>query len=484
MDPKPDVLLHYSPQTGIFGDPIPFFWNGEFHIYYQNSPGAFSFETMRWAHIVSKDLLHWEVLPDALIPKPASPDAYGCWTGSVMHWNNTFHIYYTGCAEPDGCDQTICHATSQDLIHWHKDIQNPILKPFQPFSTDSKSGWRDPCVIQDETGFRMLITAELAGKPRAFCGCIAELHSLDLEKWRFERVLYTPMDTNKMECPDLFKLDNRWILLYSNSGVQVRWSKNGHDHWEKTDPSYIDNFRFYAAKTLLDDQNRRLCFGFISDREQKNDSSPWKWGGILSYPRQLSIGRGNELIISAVDELKGMRSNPLTLEIDKSLYTLGKWQLDGKHLQGIAAGDQKGVTALVGQHPDSWEVSMQLNLEDCPTASLIFNCRKDYSSGYCLEINRSQAELTLRRFFPMVVSDSSLLQTFKLPNHFEKKVQLRVVLDHTLLEIYLNNTYSFSSRIYPQVSDANWWGLYSKCGLINAEYIEAWTLNLDNKEFN
>jgi beta-fructofuranosidase len=324
----------------------------------------------------------------------------------------------------------------------------------------------------------------LAEKPRAFCGCIAELHSPDLEKWKFERVLYMPMDTSKMECPDIFKLDNRWILLYSNFGVQVRWSEDGRNHWEKTNPSYIDNFRFYAAKTLLDNKNRRLCFGFISDREKFIDSSPWKWGGILSFPRQLKIGSGNELIISPVDELKRMRTNPLRLNIDSSSYTLGKWQLNENNLKGIAEEDQIGVTTLIGQHPGSWELSMQLDLEECSTVSLIFNCQKDYSSGYRLEVNKLQGELLLSSFFPAGVSESALLQTFKLPKLIENKILLRVVFDYTSVEIFVNDKISFSSRVYPQDPNANWWGLYSKCGSINAENIEAWDLNLEHWEIS
>ncbi len=479
MNLKPDVLLHYSPKSGIFGDPIPFYWKGEYHLFYQNSPGVFSFNTMRWAHIVSKDLLHWELLPDALIPEPASPDAYGCWTGSVIHWNNCFHIFYTGCAEPDGGRQTICHAISKDLISWQKDPQNPIVIPFLPFSTGNYSAWRDPCIIEDKTGFRMLVTAELEGKPRAFCGCIAELHSSDLQNWLFDQILYMPMDTSKLECPDLFKLDGRWLLLFSNAGVEVRWSENGLDHWKKTAPFYLDNFRYYAAKTLLDDKGRRLCFGFISDRETKNDIGPWKWGGILAFPRQLSLGTGDELCVSAIEELKGMRKKPLNIEIEDSVYTVGKWQLLKNHIQGLSEDDQLGLTALVGQHPESWEVTLQFDLTQSSTAGILFNCQKDYSSGYSLEINKSQAELTLSNFFPLAVSEPSQLQIFKLPEPIKNMVNVKIIFDHTCIEIYINETLGFSSRVYPLPSNGNWWGFYSKCGSIDIKNIEAWDLNSD-----
>jgi sucrose-6-phosphate hydrolase SacC (GH32 family) len=479
MDNKPAVQLHYSPPTGIFGDPIPFFWNGTYHIYFQNSPGEFSFEKMRWAHITSKDLFHWEPLPDAIIPEPESPDAFGCWTGSIIHWKNIFHIFYTGCSEPGGGNQTICHATSLDLIQWKKDNRNPILSPFLPFSTESKSAWRDPCVIQDADGFRMLITAEMSGKPKAFSGCIIEFHSVDLFNWEFIRVLYMPLDTNKMECPDLFPMEDRWLLLYSDSGVEVRWSENGINHWEKTNPYRMDNYRFYAAKTLLDDQNRRLCFGFISDRVDRYDSSPWKWGGILSFPRNLFLREKDRLQVSPIKEFENLRKYPLPIEIIESQYSTGRWQFEGKNILGYTSTDaQTGITVLIGKHPETWNVSFQLDLADSASNSLLFNCQRDYSSGYCLEINREQSLLVLKRLFPASVSDSLVLQEFKLPNQIDRNIRVNVVFDCTVIEVYINEEYCFSARVYPQESKGNWWGFYSKTDSFNGRNIEAWYLSL------
>jgi beta-fructofuranosidase len=41
-----------------------------------------------WDHVVSRDLVHWERLPYALTPTPGTPDADGCFTGSIQVSNN------------------------------------------------------------------------------------------------------------------------------------------------------------------------------------------------------------------------------------------------------------------------------------------------------------------------------------------------------------------------------------------------------------
>jgi hypothetical protein len=53
--------IHYRPPgPGRLADTIPFYWNGEYHIFYLRAVGK-----VPWEHIVSRDLLHWKALPAA-----------------------------------------------------------------------------------------------------------------------------------------------------------------------------------------------------------------------------------------------------------------------------------------------------------------------------------------------------------------------------------------------------------------------------------
>jgi sucrose-6-phosphate hydrolase SacC (GH32 family) len=50
-----------------------------------------------WGHAVSSDLIHWEHLPDALIPSPRTLDADGCFSGcATVDTDGTPIILYTG----------------------------------------------------------------------------------------------------------------------------------------------------------------------------------------------------------------------------------------------------------------------------------------------------------------------------------------------------------------------------------------------------
>lgn len=102
--------LHFRPASGVLGDTIPFYWKGEYHVFYLKGQG--------WGHIVSKELMHWKELPDALKKAEGgtAPDGEACWTGSIVEHGGIFHLFYTGknSRDPQG-DQKVMHATSLDL---------------------------------------------------------------------------------------------------------------------------------------------------------------------------------------------------------------------------------------------------------------------------------------------------------------------------------------------------------------------------------
>ena len=121
--------LHFRPQDAKAGDVIPFYWKGDYHLFYLKGPD--------WAHVVSRDLLRWQELPNALIKgsDPLGPDWESIWTGSVVEHGGTFYLFYTGKNSNDPLgDQKVMQARSVDLIHWTK-------HPEYTFYADGKIYW-------------------------------------------------------------------------------------------------------------------------------------------------------------------------------------------------------------------------------------------------------------------------------------------------------------------------------------------------------
>ncbi|MEJ2291066.1 MAG: GH32 C-terminal domain-containing protein [Deinococcales bacterium] len=483
-----DVGWHYRPEAGLFGDPKPIQWRGVTHVFFQNSPGDGAFEAMRWAHVASRDLLHWERLPDALVPEPGGPDAFGCWTGSVIRVGDGFQIFYTGVGEAGGRQQSVCRAFSDDLVHWRRDPRNPLVLPSSPFATGPDAAWRDPQVVVGDTGYHLLLTADLAGAPAALRGAIAHFRSTDLASWEPQGVLYYPGDVHRCECPDLIWQGDEELLLYSDFGVQLR--RRGKDgRFRPADPPQLDDFRFYAAKTVLAARERRLLFAFLFGRRAPagppSDSSPWEWGGVMALPREVALDREGALRVWPVPELERLRRQPLTIEPHAGAGN-GRWEREpdgGATLRVDGNGPDAGDVGfrLLGRLPLQAELDLEVAIDVGAARhfGLLLGCDRALTRGYALELDLDRGWLTLRRLMPETNPAELGLQRVALPTRTGDRIRLRAFLDHTVLEAFVDDRVSLSGRLYDiEASPDRWWGVLSRNGPLRLARFQGWRLSL------
>lgn len=339
-------LFGYAPErAAAAGDTMPFFHDGCWHLFFSQPPaGAWEYverARVSTAYLRSTDLVHWEVMPDAFGPGESGDcDGDGIWTGSVIEHQGVFHFFYTGYNRQSKSPQTICKATSTDLLTWKKVSHNPLISP------DSRwyetVDWRDPFVFRDDrTGvFKMLISARLSGGPQFRRGCVAVATSDDLDHWHVGPPLASSMLTHCPECPEVFQLGGWWYLVESRYSERMqtvyRVAPTPTGPWESRRLDSLDGRRFYAAKSASDGE-RRICFAWIPFRKYHDPKQHWVWGGELGSPRELVPQSDGTLTCRLVPEIAASYADPIAHEFDAGL---GNWQVN----DGIAC-DATGTWA-------------------------------------------------------------------------------------------------------------------------------------------
>jgi beta-fructofuranosidase len=209
------------------------FWfaqdEGNTHIFYLQAPRSLGNPELRHkncaiGHAVSTDLVHWDIMPDALhtSENEGAWDSLATWTGSIIRDKQIWYMFYTGISKKDkGLIQRIGLATSNDLLHWTKHPANPLL-PIAPrwyelLNEDiwHEQAWRDPWLFKYGGKFHAFITARANTGPAKKRGVIGHATSSDLVNWEVQPPIPSPRDYAQLEVPQLQQINQNWYLLYS-----------------------------------------------------------------------------------------------------------------------------------------------------------------------------------------------------------------------------------------------------------------------------
>jgi beta-fructofuranosidase len=199
------------------------------HVFYLQAPRALGDPELRHrhatiGHAVSSDLRSWERLPNALGPGPAGAwDDNAPWTGSIIRAADRWQLCYTGTSSVDGgLVQRIGVAVSDDLIHWERSFDHPVLAADERWyerigdSDWYDEAWRDPWLFTDphSRDTVALICTRTAHGPSDQRGAIGLARSADLRHWTVGPPIYAPGLFAQMEVPQVLAVDGRWHLLF------------------------------------------------------------------------------------------------------------------------------------------------------------------------------------------------------------------------------------------------------------------------------
>lgn len=309
--------VHFSSRRGWLNDPNGLiYYAGEYHLFYQHNPYGWDWGNMHWGHAVSKDLVHWKELPDALYTPQHEDMAFS--GSAVVDVNNT-----SGFRE-NGIDPLIAVYTSTgrgeslalsyDNGRTFKDYEeNPVLK----------HKGRDPKVFWYEPGNHWVMVVWDDGKTKKMSqGEEAVIYqhliytSPNLKEWTYQSGV-----TGFFECPELFELPvekengvSKWVM-YDATGRYVIGDFDGKNFTiEQQFKQYDHGGNFYASQTYNNVPNdRRIQIGW--GRGINMEGMPFNQS--MTFPTELKLKEtfdGLRLCPTPVKEIELLHTKSYTFE--------------------------------------------------------------------------------------------------------------------------------------------------------------------------
>lgn len=330
----PTTSYHLRPDRGWLNDPNGMtLVDGVWHVFFQHNPDAPVHGQIAWGHATSTDLALWRLRPVAFSPTPGGPDAFGCWSGSYVPGHERPAVAYSGIADESGRSTVCLRWGSPDLIDWGA----PVVVAETPDVDDIKI-MRDPFVFEYEGRELAVLGAGLSdGSP-----AVILFDRSDELAWRYLGVLVAddPVLRGKgkadiWECPQLFPVEDRWVLVVSlhDDGVLGNVVAAVGDLVEDGEglrfvaetADLLDNGTdFYAPQVTLAD-GEPLLIGWI--RQEGQDPQVRDHAGCLTLPRRLQLVDG--VVASRLDRLANgvLVGSPVPLEAGETVLQDRRWRV-------------------------------------------------------------------------------------------------------------------------------------------------------------
>lgn len=327
-------LFHATPEYGWMNDPNGMVYhNGEYHLFFQFNPYGSRWANMHWGHLISKDLVSWQMLPFVL-----EPDSLGSiFSGSaVIDKDNTAGFgkdamvaIYTSSGKVQ--TQSIAYSLDNGRT-FTKYEDNPVL------GNPDIADFRDPKVFWHSDSKQWIMT--LATKQT-----ITFYGSKNLKEWSKLSEFGEGIGAHGgvWECPDLIPLEyngkTKWVLFVSinpggpNGGSATQYfigNFDGKTFTPDTLPYPIwldygrDNYAGVTWSNVPESEGRTLFIGWMSNWDYSNFTPQTNFRGAMTLARELKLVHNGEHLVlanSPVREIESLREKKNifeTTKIDKS----------------------------------------------------------------------------------------------------------------------------------------------------------------------
>lgn len=474
-------LVHPMPEANWTNEPHGFVRVGDtWHLFYQSTPNGPFKTQMHWGHMASEDLVTWRHLPDALAPSLETDrfgfDMKGIWSGDVIMDGGSAFAFYTNVNHADRLAAfnpgiSVAVSDDPDLRTWRK--LGPIL------NTRFVKDFRDPYLWNEGGQWRMIIGAayENGGGLDAYTHTRTESGPVWTHDPVFASVPYGAMDIGSeiWEMPVFEPLTDEVRVLVVNpiggrvskygsrSTRAVYWTgqwRDGRFHPFSPDPQPLDLVPGHLAPTVARAADGRLrAIGIVDERRSPQAQEDAGWANAFSLPRQwFLMPDGRTLGQGPAPELEALRG-PVTAFPAQRLAGSGLPLVEGRRAYEV----ELTVADLA---PGA---RLGLDLLSSPGGEESTRVYYDSAAGEVV-VDKSRSTLSTQEEGPRILRGAYPV------DRFGPVRTLRVFVDGSVIEVFINDAAAFSFRVYPTRPDSTRARIFGEGSDIDLAGVSVWPL--------
>jgi beta-fructofuranosidase len=442
------------------------YYNDRYHLFFQKNPNGPYLYFMHWGHLSSTDLVAWKEENISLSPSTGF-DNFGVWSGTTIpDENGKPVILYTGV---NGAKAAIGLATSPDeeLHDWVKYELNPVI---QEAPADVKHmDFRDPFVWKYNNSYYMIIGS---GIQNGAGGYLFTYKSTDLKSWSRTTTLYNDVNTARSgyfwEMPFFHQLNEKdWILCVTptpSNGVPAKsiywigsFSGAKFTPYDLTPRSFeLISDNLLSPSIGTDEAGRLTYLAIIPEARNVDAQVKAGWRHLFSLPRQLRLL--NDSSIGHIPHPNLCRLRDTHVNITQRV---------------ISAGNKFNLPEVFGTQ---LELDFNIKADSAAKFSIRIFLHEDEAEFTSVHFDLSKNQILLDRT-KSTFSDAAkdVRQASYFFDHNEP-INVRMFLDHSVLEIYIDQTVVFSCRVYPSRAASDKVDLVVTDKTVKLINLEAWRM--------
>ncbi len=438
---------HFVSPENMLNDPNGLcFWQGRWHLFYQAyppdefpDPQDIKKRRQHWGHAVSEDLVHWRDLPYAIYPGPERM----CFSGSTLVEEDRVIAFYPGI----GAGQMVAVSDDPLLLNWDK--MGPV-----------NSGHGDSDLWKEGDTYYGLVGRSLWA-------------SQDLKSWESRGEFLSALPFLRPDddgaCPNFERIGDKHLLLFfshSNGGqyflgdyASQRFTPYAHGRFNhgRVAPGGV-----HAPSSAADGDGGVVNILNINDGRYSED-----WDQIMSVPQRLTLGDDKLLRVRPIESLASLRREHR--QVAKTVLPANKELV----LESIR-GNTMELELEIDPRESRW---LQLNVLRSPdgeeqTSITFYNFERELTYWY-----QTPGEVVLDGTRSSTLPDVWIRPPERVVLRRDgEPLRLRVFLDRSVVEVFVNDRQYLAMRVYPGRDDSFGVSLRAQGQPAVLQHLNAWHL--------